>query len=112
MLRAAQRDARRLAREKAPWATALADMVQGLVAWEQGNKARGVAELEAAVMGFEATAMDLFAAATRFRLGQLLDDSNGNELLQQAALSMEFQQIQNPSRFAWMIAPVSGNRDR
>jgi hypothetical protein len=111
MLRAARHDANRLGREKATWATALAEMIRGIVAWEQGNIIRAEAELRAAVTGFEATHMELFAAATRFRLGQLLDDSRKEELLQQAISTLESQRIQDPSRFVWMIAPVRAGSD-
>jgi hypothetical protein len=109
LLRAALRDARRLAREKVRWANALAELIQGMVAWAHGDKAGAAAMLEAAIADFDAADMELYAAAAKIRLGQLLGRSRGNDLMKEAASRMEAQQIRDPSRFTWMIAPdVSG----
>jgi len=105
LLRAASHDARRLKRERVPWATASAELIQGMVAWARGDEAGAVAMLGAAIADFESADMELHAAAARFRLAQLVGGSRGNDLTQQAASRMELQQIRDQSRFTWMIAP-------
>lgn len=105
LLRAASRDARRLRREKVPWATASAELIFGMVAWARGDEAKTAAMLESAIAEFDAADMVLHAAAAQFRLGQLVGGSRGNDLTKQAASRMEAQQIRDQSRFTWMIAP-------
>jgi hypothetical protein len=105
LLRAAWQDARRLKREKAAWATALAELTRGMVAWARGDTARAAAMLEASIADFDAADMELHAAACRFRLGQLLGGAKGTELAAKAESCMQAQQIRDPSRFARMIAP-------
>jgi hypothetical protein len=105
LLRAALQDARRLQGEKVGWATALAELVRGMVAWARGDKTAAANMLEAAIADFRDTQMELFAAAARYRLGELVGGSRGNDLMTDAASCMEAQQIRDPSRFTWMIAP-------
>jgi tetratricopeptide (TPR) repeat protein len=105
LLRAASSDARRLKREKVPWATASSELISGMVAWARGDETNAAAMLEAAAANFDAADMELHAAAARSRLGQLVGGSRGDDLMEQASSRMEAQQIRDQSRFTWMMAP-------
>jgi hypothetical protein len=104
-LTAAQRDARKLGRERVAWAEALSQLIRAGVATCRGDLGGARALLQAAVSGFEALDMRLWAAAARRRLGQLLGGSQGKELVDQADESMSQQQVRNPARWAAMLAP-------
>lgn len=105
LLRAAASDARRLKRERIPWATASSELISGMMAWARGDETTAAAMLEAAIASFDAADMELHAAAARCRLGQLVGGSKGDDLIRQASSRMEVQQIRNQSRFTWMMAP-------
>jgi hypothetical protein len=105
LLRAASSDARRLKREKVPWATASSELISAMVAWARGDETKAASMLEAAAADFDAADMELHVAAARFRLGQLVGGSRGDQLMEQASSRMKDQQIRDPSRFTWMMAP-------
>jgi serine/threonine protein kinase len=105
LLAVAERDARRLEREKRPDAQAWARLVQAGIAAAGGNPARAVLLLAEAVAGFDAVEMRLYAAAARRRLGQLLGGEEGRALLAQSDSWMASQQIRNPPRMTAMLAP-------
>jgi serine/threonine protein kinase len=105
LLRAAKRFARRLRREKMPAAEATAGYVQAALAFYGGDRARGRTLLEEAAATFEHLDMHLYAAAVRWRLGQLLGPDEGRALIAAADAWMTAQQIRDPARMAAAFAP-------
>ncbi len=104
-LRLALREVRALRREKAPWADALAHLREATIAFRRGDIGRVQGCLKAAIAGFAATDMHLHVAVARLRLGQILGNSQGLELVRQAEEWMEKQTIRNRSRMTDLLAP-------
>lgn len=102
--KAAERDARRLAGERVPWATALAALVRAGAAAARGDAGRAVALLEAAEAGFAAAEMRLFAAAARRRRGGIVGDT-GELLVATADEWMGQHRIVNAERMTALLAP-------
>jgi eukaryotic-like serine/threonine-protein kinase len=104
-LRAAERDARRLERENANWASAYARLIRaGLAAFgRDAVAARGL--LGEAALAFDNVDMNLCAAATRRRLGILIGGEEGRGMVRRADDWMTAQTIKNPARMAATIAP-------
>lgn len=105
LFRAAERDARRLARESAAWAPAVADLVRAGVAASRGDRPRAVSLLTHVESRFEAADMALHAVVVRRRRGELLGGPQGPSLVQEADAWMSAQAIRNPARMAAMLAP-------
>jgi hypothetical protein len=103
--RDAGQTARRLRREKQPWALATADYVEAALAAARGERQAAAALLPKVVAQFEALQMGLYAAATRRRLGELVGGSAGRALVAEADAWMAGQAIKDPVRMAATIAP-------
>jgi len=80
LLRDAARDARRLARERMPWTSALADLLLTQIALASGDEARARRGFARAAAGFERTEMKLHLAALRWRHGARLGGPSGETL--------------------------------
>jgi serine/threonine protein kinase len=106
LLRAAERDARRLDREAMPWSKALALPVRGGVAAARGDRPRAATLFAKAVTELEVIDMNLYAAAARRRLGEVLGGHEGQSHVARADSWMTQQTIQNPSRMADLFAAV------
>jgi hypothetical protein len=105
LLRAAEQDARRLRRERMPWADALAQLVLAGVSLGRGDSERARGSLRAAITGCDATAMRLHAAAARRCLGRLLGGDAGRALVAEAEAWMAGQNVRNPERMTALLAP-------
>jgi hypothetical protein len=105
LLRAAERDARRLDREKRPDCAALAKLTRAGVAALRGNTDLAAALLTEATAGFDAADMALDAAAARRSQGKLLGGEQGRALVAEADSWMSTQNIRNPARMTTMLAP-------
>jgi len=105
LLRCCRDDVRRLRRQKAPWAVALAALVEAGIASTINEKGRAVSLLRDAMDRLEAAQMQAFVAAARYCLGSLLGGEEGDRQLLQATAWMESQGIKNPRRMATMLAP-------
>ncbi|HEY7509434.1 MAG TPA: AAA family ATPase, partial [Vicinamibacteria bacterium] len=104
-LAAAGTEARRLRGEGAPWANALAGLVQSAVCAWQGDRARAVLLLEEAGQAAGAAHMGLHAAAARRRRGELIGGADGEALVREADAWMRGQDVRDPGRMAALIAP-------
>jgi eukaryotic-like serine/threonine-protein kinase len=111
LLRAARRDARRIAREKMGWATPLAALLEAGVAVGEGNEHAALARLVAAEDGFEAAGMQLYRMAAQRRRGQLTPGADGARLVAEATEWMTGQGIVNPERMTAMLAPLGRRVD-
>jgi hypothetical protein len=104
-LRAAERDARRLDHENRPWASAYAQFIRGGIALRRGDAVKAEKLLTKAAASFEAVDMNLCAAVTRRRLGELIGGDRGRALIEETDRWMAIQQIANPAQWTAMYAP-------
>ena len=109
-LRAARRDAGRLAREGAGWGIALSQMVRAGIAAIRGNEGKAVTLLEAAADTFESTDMRLYAAACRWHLGSIIGGDQGQSLVARARLRFSEQNVARPEKMRDMLAPGFSRR--
>jgi hypothetical protein len=111
LFRGAERDAGRLARESALWASGVSGLVLAGVAASRGDRPRAAGLLSEVERRFDATAMPLHAAVARRRRGELLGGQDGRALVQQADGWMAAHAIRNPARMAAMVAPGNYGSD-
>lgn len=109
-VRAAERDARRLERERMPWMDPLANRIRAGVAALRGNMREAATFLRSAVEGFDAAGMPLHAAVSRRRLGELLAGQEGRDLIEKADAWMARQGVKNPPRMTALYAPGFGGQ--
>jgi hypothetical protein len=105
LLRAAERDARRLRRERVAWAEALAQLVRAGVAMRRRDAEGARQLLEDAAGRLEAAGLCLHAAAARRRLGEQVGGREGRRLGEQADAWMKGQNVRRPDRMAALLAP-------
>ena len=105
LLAAAARDARRTEREGAQWGMPLAALLRAGVAIARPDAAAAARHLREALTGFERGQMQLFSAATRRRLGELVGGDEGRELVVQASAWMTARRIKDPDRMTAMLVP-------
>ena len=111
MLRMAERDGRRVQREKQDWTQALASLIFAAVASARGQDQKAVDCLERSVVEFDRVDMVLYAAAARRRLGQQLGGNRGRDLIKTTDDWMTGQNILNPIRMTAALAPGFARRD-
>ena len=105
LLAEARRHVRRLTRQKASWARALALPLQATLAARTGQPERAVQRLRDAVVVLEQLEMKLYAAAARRRLGELLGGDEGDEHCARADRFLADQRVVEPRRMLAMLAP-------
>ena len=101
----AERLAHKIEKENMSWAKPFAVVVRAAVAHQRGRNTEATTFLAAAGDGFERADMRLYAAASRRRLGELLADDRGRQLVADADAWMTTQRIKNPERMARMLVP-------
>ena len=106
LLHAAERDARRLDREGMAWSRALSLPIRAGVAAARGDRSRAATLFAEAVQQLEAVDMNLYAAASRRRLGEILGGDEGRAQVERADSWMSQQGIRNPARMADVFAPA------
>ncbi len=107
-LRAAERYARALLRERADWAEALARLVCAGLAAARGDGAGAAELLRDAAARCDATAMRLYAECARRRLGELRGGDEGARLMAEADSWMAGQGVVSPERMAALLVPGFG----
>jgi hypothetical protein len=105
LLAEARRLARRLDRERAPWASAFAEQVRALIALAGADRAGAEVRLERAERAFAAADMGLFAAVLRLRRGQLDGGPAGAAWQADARQALGSQAIADVDGMARMICP-------
>jgi hypothetical protein len=105
LLKAAERDARRLQREGMAWSRALACPILAGMAATRGDRSGAAILFAEAVTQLEGVDMNLYAASRR-RLGEILGGEEGRAEVERADSWMRQQGIQNPARMADVFAPV------
>jgi serine/threonine protein kinase len=99
------RDARRIAREGAPWAAPMAMALFAAVSWQRGRDEGARAQLRDALLGFESSGMALYVAAARWTLGMLTSGPEAARDIETAETWMRSQSIRVPSRITRMLLP-------
>jgi serine/threonine protein kinase len=107
-LRSAERDTRRIARERAPWSRGWIDLLASGLAAARGDCDAAVALARRAASGCDDAGMRLYAAAARRRLGELLRGGEGEQLVADADAWMASQGIRDPRRMTAVLAPGLG----
>jgi len=102
----AERDARRIKRERTPWAEGFADRILAGVAWHRGEREASLALLRSAAAGFELHDLRLHAAATWRRFGQLMGGDEGRESLERGDAEMRRQQVRDLDPMTDSYVPV------
>jgi hypothetical protein len=105
LLRHAGADAARLHRERRPAARAFAQYIDGMIAAVRGDAQVARRLLADTAKAFDELDMQLYAAATRWRLGELIGGGEGRKLVATADAWMSSQKIQCPSRMSAVFAP-------
>jgi hypothetical protein len=106
-LSAAERDARRIADEGPPYATAMAAALRAGIAATRGRRAEAAAQLRVALEGFDLLEMTLFAACARRRLAELTEDGDEAATLRATARAyFAVQGIRRPD--GWCAVHVAG----
>jgi eukaryotic-like serine/threonine-protein kinase len=108
ILAEAEADARRLMRERAPWAVALGRLIAGTVAAAEERSDRAMSEWSAALQLFEQERMACFAAVARCRLATVSGVDDSRALRREADAFFGEQRIIRPSR---MVALLAGELD-
>ena len=104
-LHSLRRDIDALGSEKVPWIDAIAGLLRAGLARITGEAASTRAHLRAAIAGFQAQDMQLYAATASRQLGRLLADPEGERLLASAESWMATQTIRQPDHIARVFAP-------
>jgi eukaryotic-like serine/threonine-protein kinase len=106
LLRAAERHARTLEKEKVPYASAYALLLRAGIALRRGRPEQAIALYGAAEQAFSGLDMTLHAVSARRRRGEIVGGEEGFDLVQQATEWMIGQRIRNPERMTAMLAPL------
>jgi eukaryotic-like serine/threonine-protein kinase len=105
LLSIAERDGRRIEREKVLYGVALAKLIEaGVASFNQESKV-AIELLASAEAGFEFAHMALYAAAARRRRGEMVGGKQGRILIEEADAWMAEQKIKNSERMTAMLAP-------
>jgi eukaryotic-like serine/threonine-protein kinase len=107
LLDIATKAARKIEHERMPWALALAQLINASVSALRGDKGAAAA-LARAEQLLSAADMRLYAAATRYRRGQVIGGEAGDKLATEARVELEALGARNPERIADMIVPGVG----
>lgn len=108
-LNIAEKNARKIKREKTAYGDGWADLILAGVEATRGRVAVAINYLSSAEIKLAEADMMLYAAAASHRRGELLTSDEGSELIKQAEDWMIAQQIKNPARMTDMLAPGSWN---
>lgn len=104
-LSVAEKMAKRIAREKMEWANPFVSLIRAAIANREGRQAEAESLLSAAVAAFSGVGMNLYAAASKRRLGSAVGGERGEGLIKEADDWMLSQKIKNPEAMTRMLAP-------
>jgi hypothetical protein len=105
LLREAEADVGRVAREPTPYALGWAPLAKASLLVMQGNRAAALTALDAAISGFDRADMRFYSAVARHCKGRLLDNAEGQTMVEHAASFMDTQGVTNPARMLGVHAP-------
>jgi tetratricopeptide (TPR) repeat protein len=105
LLRAAERDAVALERERMHWSVAQARLIRAGIASARGRRDEALVDLREAVDLCEAASMYLYAMVARRRMGEIQGGAEGDALFAESQRWMISQSIRDPGRFTDLYAP-------
>jgi hypothetical protein len=105
LLRAAERDTRRLSREARADAAVHARMLEATIAAQRRDFTRAITSLDAAISLAKAADMPLYAATARRRKGTILGGTAGAELVAAADDVMQGHGVVRPDRWTELYLP-------
>ncbi len=105
LLKEAQDGADKIRRERVAWANALAKLIYAAVYSCRGLRNESIGLLRDAITDFVAIDMELHAMVSRWCLGALLGDDEGEALITSARGWMTEQTVKRPERWVAMFAP-------
>ena len=88
-----------------PWSNPFARVIRSTVAFQEGDVHHAVEGLGAAIEGFNAAHMQLYAAACRRRLSVLVGGDAGRSLRSEADRWMAAQEIRDPAAMTRLVTP-------
>lgn len=106
LLRSAEGDAGRIAREDMEWAAPLASSLRAAIAAARGRRNEAAIEFGCAAIAFERVDMALYAAAARRAQSFFVGDNLAADLLRQSESWMAGQGIVCSGKLAWVLIPV------
>ena len=101
----AARDARRLAAEKLPWATAMSTLLRAGIANRRGDRPAAVDLLARAARALDPQDATLFAAAARLHQASLLPPAEAEPLRAQALAAFRAESVADPEALAHLFSP-------
>jgi serine/threonine protein kinase/tetratricopeptide (TPR) repeat protein len=104
-LKAAEKYARDLSREKLPFGRAMGQVLRAGAHAVRGDRDSALGELGAAIPMLDAADLGYLAACARHRRGELLGGSAGRDLVAQSRAFFEAQEVKNIERCLAMSAP-------
>ena len=104
-LRAADRFARALARERVPYGRAMGHLVRAGVHAARGHAARAAEALDAAVPLLDSADLGYLAACARYRRGQLVGGDRGCDEMERSRSFFSAQGVSNVERCLAMSVP-------
>src|SRR5439155_15097793 len=107
LLKIAEKDAKKLARENSPWAPALAILIRALLTHVRGGDAK--AQLLEAEEALQKLDMSLHARVVRRQRGLLLGGSEGKLLVEDADAWLRAQEVKDPEKLTAMMAPLGNS---
>lgn len=105
-IRYAEGDARKLAKENVPWASAIALLIRAGVDCARGKTEQAAAKFETAEGALKSLDMALLAHGARYRRGELVGGATGAVLKEEAAQWMRQQGMKRPEN--WVQFLVAG----
>jgi len=105
LLKEAARIARKLDRERAAWASALAAILHACVARGRRRTAESVELLDRAAAACDACGMHMHAAAARWQHARVVGGDAGAELARKAEVWLRKEDVREPQRFLSMLTP-------
>ena len=106
-INAAEKEAKRMEREGTSYASSLCLFTRAGIACLRGNESGAVTLFSGAETEFAANDMALYAAAARWRRGEVIGGDEGQALIDSAANWIRGQNIKNPTRIVDMLSPGS-----
>jgi hypothetical protein len=105
LLRAAERAAGRIERERLAWGDPMAAALRAGVASCRGDQRAAVALLDRAIEGFDRADMGFFAAAARLRQAGIAGAEQARDRLAEAEPVLRAEGLVNPDGLADMLIP-------
>jgi eukaryotic-like serine/threonine-protein kinase len=105
LLRQASRDAQQLARERPPYAKALARTIRAALAVQQGDRDTAIGLIGSAADELDRLSWGCFGSAARRRYGELLGGDAGRRIVQSVDDHLTAQGVKRPDKLASVQMP-------